>query len=416
MESALAQVHLDPSVLAESPFAFSGGEKRRIALASVLAVDPDWLLLDEPSSGLDPAEARQLIGILAQAKAKRATCGGLIIATHDVDLFWPIADYILLLDSQPSARLFTPEQLVREPERWEQAGVGIPEWVQWEAWMRGVDTGAWPTDTDARPVSEGHPAAAMMSPDGMAGASGQLRTTATDEPKDGTVGNLTENGVSGTSAVTAAESRLHRMDPMVKWAFLCGFSLIMILFSHAYVSLAGILTMFALQSGLGVPLRRTGKLLKPYVWFMALAFGIAGFDWNGFEWGEGWETVRLLLPFLPVMMAGFLFTETTSPQQIGNVVYRLAGAIPFIRRGAETISLAVSLLFRFVLLISAELERFAMIAQARTNTRSAPGTLPLRQLPLFLIPLLLALLQQAEQLSQAMEARGYWPGRHRDEG
>nr|WP_320131732.1 ABC transporter ATP-binding protein [uncultured Holophaga sp.] len=62
------------------PFRLSGGEKRRAALATVLSMGPDILVLDEPSAGLDPRARRQLIGLLRDFSLTR------LIATHDLDL------------------------------------------------------------------------------------------------------------------------------------------------------------------------------------------------------------------------------------------------------------------------------------------------------------------------------------------
>ena len=63
-----------------APYRLSGGEKRAVAIAGVLAMEPSILVLDEPSSGLDPAGRRRLIGLLRSFTQTR------VIATHDLDL------------------------------------------------------------------------------------------------------------------------------------------------------------------------------------------------------------------------------------------------------------------------------------------------------------------------------------------
>jgi energy-coupling factor transport system ATP-binding protein len=81
---------------ARHPYALSGGEQRRLALAGVLAMRPRLLLLDEPFVSLDPASRRELAGILGRLKAAGVT---LVLATHDVDLAWALCDDLLVLDA-----------------------------------------------------------------------------------------------------------------------------------------------------------------------------------------------------------------------------------------------------------------------------------------------------------------------------
>ena len=95
VDTALDVVGLPPARFAERhPYALSGGEQRRLALAGVLAMRPRLLLLDEPFVSLDPGTRRQLVGILERLKAAGVT---LLLATHDVDLAWALCDELLVL-------------------------------------------------------------------------------------------------------------------------------------------------------------------------------------------------------------------------------------------------------------------------------------------------------------------------------
>ena len=95
VDAALDMVGLPPTRFAERhPYALSGGEQRRLALAGVLAMRPRLLLLDEPFVSLDPGTRRQLVGILQRLKASGVT---LLLATHDVDLAWSLCDELLVL-------------------------------------------------------------------------------------------------------------------------------------------------------------------------------------------------------------------------------------------------------------------------------------------------------------------------------
>jgi cobalt/nickel transport system ATP-binding protein len=88
---ALARVGL-PGFEGRVPFHLSGGEKRRAALAGVLAMQPEILLLDEPSMFLDPRGRRELIGLLNNLHNTK------IIATHDLDLILDTCQRVLVLD------------------------------------------------------------------------------------------------------------------------------------------------------------------------------------------------------------------------------------------------------------------------------------------------------------------------------
>lgn len=90
VEQALSRV--DALHLAKrQPYNLSGGEKRNIAIATVLAMSPDILVMDEPTTGLDPASRRRLLHLLASFEHTR------IIATHDLDLVMDICQRTLVM-------------------------------------------------------------------------------------------------------------------------------------------------------------------------------------------------------------------------------------------------------------------------------------------------------------------------------
>ena len=70
------------SYLYKSPFELSGGEKRRVAIAGILAMEPDFLIFDEPTAGLDPVGCEQMIGIFKKLHKLGKT---IIIVTHNLD-------------------------------------------------------------------------------------------------------------------------------------------------------------------------------------------------------------------------------------------------------------------------------------------------------------------------------------------
>ena len=84
---AVGAMHL----AARAPYRLSGGEKRAVAIAGVLAMSPSILVLDEPSSGLDPAGRRRLIDLLRPMRQTR------VIATHDLDLVLEVCRRVIVL-------------------------------------------------------------------------------------------------------------------------------------------------------------------------------------------------------------------------------------------------------------------------------------------------------------------------------
>lgn len=102
------------------PFQLSGGEKRRAALAGVLAMRPSVLLLDEPSMFLDPRGRRELIGII------QSLPGTKLIATHDLDLVLDSCSRVLVLDGGKLAADGLAEKLLADPELMDRHGLEVP--------------------------------------------------------------------------------------------------------------------------------------------------------------------------------------------------------------------------------------------------------------------------------------------------
>ena len=94
-EEALSLVGLDPQTFApRSPFSLSGGEARRVGIACVLAMDPEVLILDEPSAGLDPQGTRDLSEVLRSLHREGRT---LVLISHDMDLVAELAERAVVL-------------------------------------------------------------------------------------------------------------------------------------------------------------------------------------------------------------------------------------------------------------------------------------------------------------------------------
>ena len=93
-KEALALVHIDESYYQRTPFELSGGERRRVAIAGILALDPDILVLDEPTAGLDYQHSKDVMDLVKELNNKGKT---IILVTHDMDIVYRYATRVCLL-------------------------------------------------------------------------------------------------------------------------------------------------------------------------------------------------------------------------------------------------------------------------------------------------------------------------------
>ncbi|MGI5990708.1 MAG: ATP-binding cassette domain-containing protein [Methanosarcina sp.] len=91
---AIKAVSLDHSILSRDPFSLSGGEMQRVALASALALRPDYLVLDEPITGLDPVGKKEILDVLKKVKGLGTA---VITVTHNLKGFFPLLEKIVLI-------------------------------------------------------------------------------------------------------------------------------------------------------------------------------------------------------------------------------------------------------------------------------------------------------------------------------
>ena len=105
---ALTKMGLDESYYKRPPFELSGGERRKVAIAGILAIDPDILIFDEPTVGFDPASAKELMNTIVDLHKQGKT---IIIITHDMDLVNEYAQRAFLLEKGKLVFEGTPAEL-----------------------------------------------------------------------------------------------------------------------------------------------------------------------------------------------------------------------------------------------------------------------------------------------------------------
>ncbi len=149
---ALRRVGLPPEEYgARSPFSLSGGEARRAAIAGVLAFSPRYLLLDEPTAGLDARGRATVNRIVSDARLH----AGVVVVSHSAEEFLAAADRVLVLAAGRPAYDGPAAELIADPAPFEAAGLLAPDVLraQMLARARGCDPGPFTLDPEDAALS-----------------------------------------------------------------------------------------------------------------------------------------------------------------------------------------------------------------------------------------------------------------------
>ncbi|MEK4873314.1 MULTISPECIES: energy-coupling factor ABC transporter ATP-binding protein [Bacillus] len=127
---AAKKVGLPEDVLQKSPFDLSGGQMRRVAIAGVLAMEPEVLVLDEPTAGLDPRGRREIMDLFYKLhQEKKMTT---ILVTHSMEDAALYADEIVIMHQGKLARKGKPEEIFSSPEELFGLGLNVPDVVKFQ--------------------------------------------------------------------------------------------------------------------------------------------------------------------------------------------------------------------------------------------------------------------------------------------
>ena len=125
VREAAGFVGVEDALLDKSPLEVSGGQKRRIAIAGVIAMRPSVLILDEPTAGLDPAGCRQITENICRYKEK--TGATVMIVSHNMDDAARLCERLLVFDHGQFAMDGTPEEIFSHPQELIQIGLAVPQ-------------------------------------------------------------------------------------------------------------------------------------------------------------------------------------------------------------------------------------------------------------------------------------------------
>ena len=115
---------VDESLFEASPLDLSGGQKRRIAIAGVMAMKPEVLVLDEPMAGLDPSGCREILANIAEYH--RSTGSTVVLVTHDMDVAAENAERLIVMRRGKIALDGAPEEIFTHAAELREMGLGIP--------------------------------------------------------------------------------------------------------------------------------------------------------------------------------------------------------------------------------------------------------------------------------------------------
>ena len=390
-------VGLAEELLEKSPFDLSGGQKRRVAIAGVMAMEPKVLILDEPTAGLDPRG-------------------------RDED---PGADPGVPRDKAGHGDLGEPQHGGDRPERGAHRGdAGCPRLYGRHA-PAGIctgggagagGTGCAAGDEDrhgAAQARHGHRSGGIYHRGAGAGAAepeGRRR----EMLKDITLGQF----FPGNTIV-------HRLDPRTK--LMAVILYIVALFNAksplTYAIVAAVLAVCIVASR--VPMKSLTRGLKPVYVIVAFTAVMNIFFTGGTAVGEGWllghityegltAAIYMVLRIVMLIMGTFLLTYTTSPIALTDGLENLLGPLKKLHLPVHELAMMMSIALRFIPTLIEETDKI-MSAQKARGADFESGNIFQRAKALvpILVPLFISAFRRADELATAMECRCYHGGEGR---
>ena len=142
-------MHFPTELFYQPPFDLSGGQKRRVAIAGVLAMKPEVLILDEPTAGLDPAGRDEILGMISQMHEELGIT--VILVSHSMEDVAKYVDRIIVMNQGSVMYDGAPKDVFRQYEELEKVGLAAPQvtYLMHELKEKGL-----PVDLDATTIEE----------------------------------------------------------------------------------------------------------------------------------------------------------------------------------------------------------------------------------------------------------------------
>jgi energy-coupling factor transporter ATP-binding protein EcfA2/energy-coupling factor transporter transmembrane protein EcfT len=414
------------------PFALSGGQKRRLTLSLLHATEAKWLLLDEPTAGIDAEGSARLCEYL---QARKQAGIGTIIVTHDAEALMSAADEILILQDGRVNWRGTPAELSDMPSILEQAGLQLSNQLATLRALRqaGISVpDGWP---DARAM-----AAAIAHEFTVPGERKKCiseesitpsRTVAEDlEVQNKQQSRELEPGSKLPHAPCAAPkqlvSRVKSLDPRAVWVAYMLVAPGILLQSHWLGWLASAIVVAGFIRFAEAPFREWSRPAAGLILFTFIASLFAGLTFGepslqseptnqnlwrltsfiSFSAAPAVDTFYRFSILVMIMLIGFVLLSGISHLRLKRSLEQGLRGLKRLRLPIDQFALTASLMIRFLPMLLEEWNRFARIAAARGKYAAKPGRIPIHRLQMTAIPYLMSMLRLGEMLSLILIVRG----------
>lgn len=118
-------VGLDRSILDKSIYEISGGQKRRCAIAGVIVMKPEYLILDEPAAGLDPAGRDEILDFIKRLNKEKGVT--VVLVSHSMDDIARLTDYVVVMNKGRVAMTGSPREIFMQADKLDEIGLSIPQ-------------------------------------------------------------------------------------------------------------------------------------------------------------------------------------------------------------------------------------------------------------------------------------------------
>lgn len=415
-------------LLPSDPFCLSGGQARRVALASILTLSPRAVVLDEPTAGLD-APARSALHCLVQDIA----CKGLpvLVVSHDLEEWLAIADQVVLLADGTIAWQGTPAALASDMDAFARAGLKPPEsWQLREllAQAEKRDSAGVNGATSVEAAVQGQEAGAARGPEGSVAQ--DSKSTAAQGPMAGAAqepeGTSAQEPSSHGSEVAARPGRkdaagrgLEGVDARVKVTLLL-VATAALFAARAPWALAvwAMLCLLVLRAS-GIGGKAVARALKPVALLLAfiVCANLVSCDGSAdvaIAGSVGISTVgaaraaTAVARIIMLVCLALSVAESTTPTKLAHACTSLMRPLGHIGVPIEDVGLVLSMALRFIPVVSEEAGRIRLAQRARgVNFDEGSVLRRVRAWAAVLTPLVVGLFRRADRVAESMDARCY---------
>ena len=403
-------VGLDEALLQRSPFELSGGQKRRVAVAGVMAMKPRILVLDEPAAGLDPEGRDEILSEVKEYHKKTGTT--VLLVSHSMEDIAKYADRVLVMSNKKIAMYDTVENVFARA-----AGAG-PERA---AGHKDLPQAAG--DGGGCPGGCLHRALCRQDDFGSQEAPGCRRKpcAAPCGCKEGGRCHMLRDITIGQHF--PGDSLVHKFDPRMKLVLTIVYIILLFAASNPLGLTLSLVFLVAMYGVAKIPFKLITKSLKPIlpiILFTAVLnlFFVSGEGeplvhfWVLNIYAEGLRYAILMAVRVMALIAGTsLLTYTTSPIVLTDAIEQLLKPLGRLHFPVHELAMMMSIALRFIPTLIEETDKI-MNAQKARGAMLDNGSMMERVKALVpvLIPLFISAFRRADELAMAMECRCYRGG------